>query len=102
PIAGSRPGFEKRTTTRDVNRGQFPRWVQGCPRAWRQSDMTQTETYNDHVVRLFLLAATVWGIVGMTIGVFAAAQLAWPALNLDIPWLTFSRLRPNHTFGVVF
>ena len=27
--------------------------------------MPQSETYNDHVVRLFLLAATVWGIVGM-------------------------------------
>jgi len=64
--------------------------------------MTQIETYDDHVVRLFLLAATVWGIVGMTIGVFVAAQLAWPSLNFDIPWLTFSRLRPDHTFGVVF
>lgn len=64
--------------------------------------MTKPETYNDHVVRLFLLAATVWGVVGMTIGVWVAAQLAWPALNFDIPWLTFSRLRPDHTFGVVF
>ncbi|HWK52934.1 MAG TPA: cytochrome-c oxidase, cbb3-type subunit I [Hyphomicrobiales bacterium] len=64
--------------------------------------MQMTETYNDHVVRLFLLAAAVWGIVGMSIGVFVAAQLAWPALNFDVSWLTFSRLRPNHTFGVIF
>ena len=64
--------------------------------------MSQTETYDDHVVRLFLLAATVWGIVGMGIGVLVAAQLAWPSLNFDVPWLTFSRLRADHTFGVVF
>jgi len=64
--------------------------------------VSQTETYDDHVVRLFLLAATVWGIVGMGIGVLVAAQLAWPSLNFDVPWLTFSRLRADHTFGVVF
>ena len=64
--------------------------------------MPTIETYNDHVVRRFLLAAAVWGIIGMGIGVYIAAQLAWPALNFDIPWLTFSRLRPNHTFCVIF
>ena len=53
-------------------------------------------------VRLFLLAAAVWGIIGMFIGVLAAAQLAWPALNFDVSWLTFSRIRANHTFGVIF
>ena len=30
--------------------------------------MPNTEYYNDHVVRLFLLASAVWGIVGMRIG----------------------------------
>jgi cytochrome c oxidase cbb3-type subunit 1 len=60
------------------------------------------ETYNDRVVRLFLLAASVWGVVAMSIGVFAAAQLAWPALNFDVPWLTFSHIRADHTFGIVF
>ena len=44
----------------------------------------------------------VWGIVGMLVGVVIAAQLAWPALNFDIPWLTFSRLRPLHTNAVIF
>ena len=43
-----------------------------------------------------------WGVVGMSIGVLAAAQLAWPALNFDVSWLTFSRIRSNHTFGVIF
>jgi cytochrome c oxidase cbb3-type subunit 1 len=38
----------------------------------------------------------------MLVGVIIAAQLAWPALNFDLPWLTFSRLRPLHTNAVVF
>ena len=36
--------------------------------------MRPSETYDDHIVRLFLLAAAVWGIVGMAIGVYAAAR----------------------------
>jgi cytochrome c oxidase cbb3-type subunit 1 len=64
--------------------------------------MQQNETYNDNVVRLFLLASAVWGVIGMSIGVYIAAQLQWPSLNFGIPWLTFSRLRPDHTFGVIF
>jgi cytochrome c oxidase cbb3-type subunit 1 len=44
----------------------------------------------------------VWGIVGMAVGAFIAAQLLWPALNFDIPWLTYSRLRPLHTNAVIF
>jgi len=60
------------------------------------------ETYNDQIVRLFLLAAAVWAIVGTVLGVVAAAQMMWPVLNLDISWLTFSRIRPNHTFAIIF
>ena len=64
--------------------------------------MSTTETYNDQVVRLFLLASAVWGIIGMLVGMYLAAELAWPFWNLDIPFLTFSKLRPDHTFGVIF
>ncbi len=62
---------------------------------------TQT-TYNYKVVRQFAVMTVVWGIVGMLVGVIIAAQLVWPALNFDIPWLTFSRLRPLHTNAVIF
>ena len=62
----------------------------------------QQETYNYRVVRQFAIMTVVWGIVGMLVGVLIAAQMAWPALNFDIPWLTFSRLRPLHTNAVVF
>jgi cytochrome c oxidase cbb3-type subunit I len=64
--------------------------------------MQQTEHYNDRVVRQFALMTVVWGIVGMLVGVLIAAQLLWPALNFDIPWLTYSRLRPLHTNAVIF
>ncbi len=64
--------------------------------------MQTQETYNDHVVRLFLLASAAWGIVGTLVGMYLAAELAWPFWNLDIPFLTFSKLRPDHTFGVIF
>jgi cytochrome c oxidase cbb3-type subunit 1 len=59
-------------------------------------------TYNYKVIRQFTIMTVVWGIVGMTVGVLIAAQLAWPALNFDVPWLTYSRLRPLHTNAVIF
>ena len=60
------------------------------------------ETYNDRVVRQFAVMTIVWGLVGMLVGLLIAAQMAWPLLNFDIPWLTFSRLRPLHTNAVIF
>jgi len=64
--------------------------------------MADQQTYNYKVVRQFSIMTIVWGIVGMLVGVIIAAQLAWPVLNFDIPWLTFGRLRPLHTNAVVF
>ena len=60
------------------------------------------EAYADTTVRLFALAAVWWGVVGMAVGVFIAAQLAWPELNFGIPWLSYGRLRPLHTNAVIF
>jgi len=59
-------------------------------------------TYNDRVVRQFTVATILWGIVGMLVGALIAAQLAWPALNFDIAWLSYGRLRPLHTNAVIF
>jgi cytochrome c oxidase cbb3-type subunit 1 len=58
--------------------------------------------YEYTVVRRFALMTVVWGIVGMAVGVLIAAQLAWPALNFDVPWLSYGRLRPLHTNAVIF
>ena len=58
--------------------------------------------WNDRVVRQFSIMTIVWGVVGMTLGVYIAAELAFPALNMGIPWLSFGRLRPLHTNAVIF
>jgi cytochrome c oxidase cbb3-type subunit I len=64
--------------------------------------MNPQATYNDKVVRQFAVMTLVWGIVGMVVGVLIAAQLYWPSLNFDIPWLSYGRLRPLHTNAVIF
>ncbi|WP_339949983.1 cytochrome-c oxidase, cbb3-type subunit I [uncultured Albimonas sp.] len=58
--------------------------------------------YMDDVIRAGVIATAGWGIVGFLVGVVIAAQLAFPLLNLDLPWTTFGRLRPLHTSGVIF
>ncbi len=58
--------------------------------------------YTDGPVRGFALAAVVWGIVGMLVGVFIAAELAFPDMAYNIPWLSYGRLRPLHTNAVIF
>ena len=58
--------------------------------------------YNDKVVRQFLLASVLWGVVGMLVGVLIASQLNFWRVNFDLPWLTFGRLRPLHTNAVIF
>jgi cytochrome c oxidase cbb3-type subunit 1 len=63
---------------------------------------SKQEIYNYDVVRQFAIMTIVWGVVGMLVGVLIASQLVWPALNFDIPWLTFGRLRPLHTNAVIF
>ena len=38
-------------------------------------------TYDDEIVKKFAIMAVIWGIVGMLVGVIAAAQLAFPVLE---------------------
>ncbi len=64
--------------------------------------MNQSATYNDRVVRQFAVMTVVWGIVGMLVGVWIAAQLIWPNMSMDISWLSYGRLRPLHTNAVIF
>ena len=68
-------------------------------RTWAASKAT---VYNDKVVRQFSIMAVVWGVVTMLVGVFIAAQMAWPELNFGISWLSFGRLRPLHTNAGIF
>ena len=60
-----------------------------------------TFTYDDAIVRKFVWATIIWGLVGMSVGLLIALQLGLPQLNLA-PWLSFGRLRPLHTNAVIF
>jgi len=63
----------------------------------------QTESsYNDKVVRQFVIMTIAWGVIGMLVGIFIAAELIWPGLSFDQPWLAYGRLRPLHTNAVIF
>jgi len=57
--------------------------------------------FNDKVVRQFMLASIIFGVVAMLAGVFIASQLNFHQLNLA-EWLTFGRLRPLHTNAAIF
>ncbi|MCS6978999.1 MAG: cytochrome-c oxidase, cbb3-type subunit I [Flavobacteriales bacterium] len=58
--------------------------------------------YDNKIVKFFLIATVVWGIVGMLVGLLAAYQLYFPELNLGLPYTSFGRIRPLHTNAVIF
>ena len=58
--------------------------------------------YDNKIVRNFLVATLVWGLIGFLVGLTIALQLVFPDLNADLPWLTFGRLRALHTNGAIF
>jgi cytochrome c oxidase cbb3-type subunit 1 len=64
--------------------------------------VSAADQYNYDIVRKFTIMAIVWGVLGMTTGVYIASELAWPFLNFGIPEISFGRLRPVHTSAVIF
>jgi len=58
--------------------------------------------YDNKIVRLFILATLVWGIVGVIVGLLIALQLAFPVFNLGLEFTTFGRMRPLHTNAIIF
>ncbi len=58
--------------------------------------------YMDDVIRAGVIATVFWGIAGFLVGLYIALELAYPVLNLNLPWTTFGRLRPVHTSAVIF
>jgi cytochrome c oxidase cbb3-type subunit I/II len=58
--------------------------------------------YDNKTVRNFAIATIIWGVVGMTVGLWIALQLVFPTvLNLQ-PYFNFGRIRPLHTNAVIF
>ena len=58
--------------------------------------------YDDEPVRWGVIATIFWGVAGFAAGLYIALQLAFPALNLDLEYTSFGRLRPLHTSAVIF
>ena len=62
----------------------------------------ETFRYDNRIVRAFAIATSLWGLVGMSVGLLAALQLFFPEANLSFPMVTFGRIRPLHTNAVIF
>lgn len=58
--------------------------------------------FDDAIVRMFLVATVIWGLVGTLAGLLIALQLVSPLFNFNTPWLSFGRLSPLHTNAVIF
>lgn len=61
-------------------------------------------SYDDQIVRKFLTAMLVWGVVAFLVGITIAIQLLQLPFysNLGISYLSFGRLRPLHTNAAIF
>ena len=59
-------------------------------------------SYDNKIVKQFGIATIVWGVVGMLVGLLIASQLFYPALNFNLQFTTFGRVRPIHTNAVIF
>jgi cytochrome c oxidase cbb3-type subunit 1 len=71
-------------------------------KAFSSTETIDQNAYSDNVIKYAVVMTVVWGIVGFLVGDIIAWQLVFPALNLDLPWTTFGRLRPLHTNAVIF
>jgi cytochrome c oxidase cbb3-type subunit 1 len=72
------------------------------PAALPPAEIDGKPNYNLGPVKFSAVAAMVWGIAGFAVGLIIALQLAYPALNFDLPWTSFGRMRPLHTSAVIF
>jgi cytochrome c oxidase cbb3-type subunit I/II len=59
-------------------------------------------SYDNKIVKAFMIASVIFGLVGMLVGLTAALQLVWPVFNFDLQYTTFGRIRPLHTNAVIF
>jgi cytochrome c oxidase cbb3-type subunit I/II len=62
----------------------------------------ETFSYDDHIVRMFVTATIVWGVVATLVGLIVAVILVLPWLTSSLPWISFGRLRPLHTNAAIF
>ncbi|WP_298153334.1 cytochrome-c oxidase, cbb3-type subunit I [Flavobacterium sp.] len=58
--------------------------------------------YDNKIVKKFLYATILFGVVGMAVGLLLAFLFLFPNLTDGISWLSFGRLRPLHTNAIIF
>ncbi|MFO0785989.1 MAG: cytochrome-c oxidase, cbb3-type subunit I [Phycisphaerales bacterium] len=85
----------------------------------RHGVLLEEYSYDDAIVRKFLLVTVVWGLVAFLVGLLAALQLVVPSVIAyttasgarpfaflsilsSVEFLTFGRLRPLHTNAAIF
>jgi cytochrome c oxidase cbb3-type subunit I/II len=59
-------------------------------------------SYDNKIVKAFMIATVIFGLVGMLVGLTAALQLVYPIFNFDLQYTTFGRIRPLHTNAIIF
>jgi cytochrome c oxidase cbb3-type subunit I/II len=59
-------------------------------------------SYDNKIVKAFIIATVIFGLVGMLVGLTAAIQLVYPIFNFDFQYTTFGRIRPLHTNAIIF
>ncbi|OCB78695.1 cytochrome-c oxidase, cbb3-type subunit I [Flavobacterium crassostreae] len=58
--------------------------------------------YDNKIVKKFIYATILFGVVGMLVGLTLAILYLFPNLTDGISWLSYGRLRPLHTNAVIF
>ncbi len=58
--------------------------------------------YDNKIVKKFLYASILFGVVGMLVGLLVALMYLFPNITEGIPWLSYGRIRPLHTNAVIF
>ncbi len=58
--------------------------------------------YDNKIVKKFLYASILFGLVGMLVGLLLAVFFLFPNLTDGVSFLSFGRLRPLHTNAVIF
>ncbi len=59
-------------------------------------------SYDNKIVKYFIIATVLWGVIGMLVGLWAAFAIYIPEFNLGLPYTSFGRIRPLHTNAVIF
>jgi len=63
---------------------------------------TDEQYYQDGVVTRLVQFSVLWAVIAMMVGVYIAAELVLPTIDFGQQWLSFGRLRPLHTNGIIF